>query len=95
MRLTAVATSLLCCGVALALSGTLLDPDGKPVTGGRACYLVAGVEQLCVEADDKGFFDLPDSRVDTIRVRGQNLIDVVRGRLYITTRQQQSGKLDT
>jgi len=60
--LSALATPLL------ALSGTVQDPDGKPLQGASVCYLLGDEESLCVETDERGFFDLMDSAVDRIRI---------------------------
>ena len=68
------ATVLLFCGSALALTGTVADTEGKPIQGARVCYYVAGAEPLCVETDPAGYFDLPDSRVDRIRVFAQGYL---------------------
>jgi hypothetical protein len=51
-----------------ALSGTLVDEKGKPVQGARVCYASADVELLCSQSDEAGYWNLPDSRLDRIRV---------------------------
>jgi len=64
------------CGVLLSLaagtvgaaSGIVIDPQGEPLEGVRVCYWVASVEQLCVSTDGSGTWELPRSRIDTIRL---------------------------
>jgi hypothetical protein len=57
-----------------ALEGTVLDGDGKPIKGARACFLVGDAEGLCVLSDEKGRFLLPESRVDRYRVVADGFI---------------------
>lgn len=65
----------LLCGIALAasapalaLTGTVVDGQGDPIEGARVCYFVDSIEELCSLTDDAGFFEVPDSRLDTIRI---------------------------
>jgi hypothetical protein len=53
---------------AWALTGTLFNDDGKPIPGAKVCYYASEAELLCAETSDTGFFELPDSRLDTLRV---------------------------
>jgi len=60
--------ALVLCVPALALTGTVTDEAGEPVEGARVCYFVDRVETLCTSTTDAGFFELPDSELDTIRI---------------------------
>jgi len=53
---------------ALALTGTVVDERGEPIEGARVCYVVDSIEELCSLTTAVGYFELPDSRLDTIRV---------------------------
>jgi len=59
---------------ALAASGHVVDPDGKPVSGARACLLVAGAEGLCAVTDEAGFYGLPDSTVPWVRITAKGFL---------------------
>jgi hypothetical protein len=59
---------------ALAASGHVVDPDGKPVSGARACLLVAGAEGLCAVTDEAGFYGLPDSSVPWVRITAKGFL---------------------
>ena len=58
----------LAVGTAWASSGIVIDPKGDPLEGVRVCYTVVGVEELCVSSDENGNWELPQSRIDTIRL---------------------------
>lgn len=64
----AVAIVLLSVAPVLAISGTVVDPQGKALGGASVCYLSADVELLCVETDEAGYYELPDSELDRIRL---------------------------
>jgi hypothetical protein len=51
-----------------------VDGDNNPIVGARVCYLAGGVEILCLQTDSKGFYDLPTSKQDRIRIRKQGYI---------------------
>lgn len=53
---------------ALGATGHVVDPDGKPVPGARACLMVAGSEGLCSVTDASGYYGLPDSSVPWVRI---------------------------
>jgi len=53
---------------ARAAGGRVVDNAGKPVVDARACVMVAGVEGLCVQTDDNGFFSLPNTRATDMRI---------------------------
>jgi hypothetical protein len=55
-------------GSSEATSGHVVDPDGKPVAGAKACLLYSGAEGFCTLTDDAGYFDLPDTTVPWARV---------------------------
>jgi hypothetical protein len=54
---------------AAAITGTVVDGDNKPIVGAHVCYLTGGVELLCLQTDSNGFYDLPTSEQDRIRIR--------------------------
>ena len=60
--------ALLLCLPALALTGTVTDEGGEPLEGARVCYFVDYIEELCSLTTDAGYFELPDSELDTIRI---------------------------
>ena len=53
---------------AAAITGKVVDPDGKPIAGANACLIVDGALGLCVETNAEGMFDLVDSDVPRLRV---------------------------
>ena len=54
---------------ALALSGTVHDAEtGQPIVAAQVCYDVPGQESLCAPTDIRGAFELPQSRIDRIRI---------------------------
>ena len=61
-------TAAFVTGVTLALSGTVVDRLGAPVEGAEACLIAGGQATLCVPTDANGFWRLPDSAADSIRV---------------------------
>jgi len=72
-RLAPIAAVVLAACAALApaawaISGTVVDPDRKPVVGGKVCYTAAGAEVLCSVTDESGHYDLPNSSLDRIRI---------------------------
>jgi hypothetical protein len=68
----ATCLALLTCAIAAfpasAITGTVVDAGKNAVKGARVCYLSADVELLCVETDEVGFYELPDSGLDRIRL---------------------------
>jgi hypothetical protein len=57
-----------------ALTGTVTDPERKPIAAAKVCYLLRGAEGLCVETDARGFFELPESRIDTIGISAEGYV---------------------
>jgi hypothetical protein len=55
-------------GRALAASGHVVDPEGKPVPGARACLLIAGADGLCSVTDEAGYYGLPDTSAPFVRI---------------------------
>lgn len=53
---------------ARAASGKVVDEQGKPLSGAKACYMLGSTEALCVDADAQGSWSLPESRVSSVRV---------------------------
>ena len=74
MRCWCAALTLLLFGApALAVTGTVTDPDGRPLEQAQVCYLQieANVEQGCGNPTKTGTFTLPDSRHFMIRARAE------------------------
>jgi hypothetical protein len=61
----------------LAISGTVVDGESHPLAGAHVCYLSADVDLLCVETDEAGYYDLPDSKLDRIRLRAPGFLSRV------------------
>lgn len=66
--------SLLVCALgllwsppSLALTGSVADEEGNLLPKARVCYLIAGAEELCVQTDAAGEFELPDTDADSIQ----------------------------
>jgi len=59
------------CTVILAVEGTVLDENQKPIEGARVCYFVDKVELFCSLSDANGRYELPSSEVDTIRAHAK------------------------
>jgi hypothetical protein len=60
-----------------AASGHVVDPDGNPVVGGRACVMMGqekAVEGLCVGTDESGFYRLPASGDATVRIVAEGFL---------------------
>lgn len=68
---------ILSTGVALALSGSVVDELGTPVEGARVCYFVVNTESLCASTDAGGAFQLLDSQLETIRIAGDGFLPQV------------------
>ncbi len=47
---------------ALAVSGHVVDPSGKPVAGAKACLIVSSEIAECVDTDAAGYYALHTSR---------------------------------
>ncbi len=58
---------------AAAASATVVDSDGNPVAGARAC-LWAEAETICVETDERGYFRLPTTSVPTVRITAEGFL---------------------
>ena len=52
----------------------VIDPEGKPIEGARVCYVSAGAEILCVETSAEGFFKLPQSDMDTVKIMASGFL---------------------
>lgn len=64
-----LSAALLAAGPAAAdITGQVVDPDGQPLKGGRACILLVGAEGLCTDTDDAGYYALPDTRASKVRI---------------------------
>lgn len=60
-----------------AASGVVLDPEGRPIPGARACILVGGeAEGLCVETDEHGLYRLMPTRLPTVRISAPGFLPV-------------------
>ena len=51
-----------------ASSGYVVDPEGRPLKGARICYMLADAEGLCTETDARGYYAMPQSPLDTVRI---------------------------
>ena len=74
VRALLVATVCLVAGPALALTGTVVDPDGKAVEGATVCYLLGDTEGICASTDKRGYFQLPTSAIDRIQIRAKGFL---------------------
>lgn len=63
-------------GLASAATGTVVHEDDSPFEGARACYVAGGVETLCATTNASGFYELPDSSIDRLRVRADGYLPV-------------------
>jgi hypothetical protein len=52
---------------AWAVTGTVVDAKNRPIPGARVCYYASEAELFCARTDESGWFELPDSRLDTLR----------------------------
>lgn len=62
-----VAAAMVAAG-ALALSGTVVDALGAPIEGAETCLIVRGEPAYCTPTDVNGFWRLPDSAAESIRI---------------------------
>jgi hypothetical protein len=53
---------------AAALTGRVVDGEGRPITNADACLIVDGVPGFCSTTDENGEFDLVDTDVSRMRV---------------------------
>ena len=66
-------------GSVAALEGKVVDSTGEPVVGARVCYAVERAELLCSATGDDGAFELPDSKMDTLRVVADDFLPIELG----------------
>jgi hypothetical protein len=59
---------------AAALSGKVVDAEGRPVTNANACLIVDGVPGFCSTTDENGNFELLDTQVSRMRVSAQDYL---------------------
>lgn len=64
----AVVLALLPALPAHAASGHVVDSEGKPVSGARACLLIAGADGLCSITDPTGYYGLPETSAPLVRI---------------------------
>jgi len=57
---------------AAALTGKVVDVEGKPIANANACLIVDGVPGFCSTTDENGNFDLVDTEVSRMRVSAQD-----------------------
>ena len=74
LRSAIVLVALLAAAGTVASNGTAIDPQGDPIEGVRVCYVAGEVEQLCVETDARGRWQLPASRIDTVRLSADGFV---------------------
>ncbi len=61
--------------VAAAASGVVVDPEGRPIAGARACILVGGeLEGLCVETDEHGAYRLMPTTLPAVRISAKGYL---------------------
>lgn len=70
----AAAVLLISIFPAAAITGTVVDGGKDPIVGAHVCYMTGGVELLCLQTDSKGFYDLPTSEQDRIRIRKKGFL---------------------
>lgn len=59
---------------ALAASGTVVDPEGKPIAGARACLWAETDTGFCVDTDDRGYYGLPTTSVEAVRITADGFL---------------------
>lgn len=59
---------------AFAASGSVLDPDGKPIAGARACLWNETNIGFCVDTDALGNYRFPDTRVPSVRITARGFL---------------------
>jgi len=72
--LAALLLTLLLSGLftaALAGDGFVVNEKQEPIEGARVCYFVDNIELICSLTDEKGRYELPVSRTDTIRAHAE------------------------
>jgi hypothetical protein len=52
----------------LAITGTVTDRQGVPIEGAEACLTTQGHPLLCAITDANGFWRLPDTAAESVRV---------------------------
>lgn len=68
-RVAAAGLLLGCLPPALALSGVVHDAEtGQPIIAAEVCYDLPGQQGFCAPTDLRGAFELPQSRIDRIRI---------------------------
>lgn len=72
-----VLVSLAAALPAAAASGSVLDSDGNPVVGARACLWAEAETGFCVETDERGYFRLPSSSVPSVRITADGFLSQV------------------
>jgi hypothetical protein len=69
-----VLVSLAAALPAAAASGTVVDSDGNPVAQARACLFAEADTGFCVETDERGYYRLPTTSVDTVRITAEGFL---------------------
>ncbi len=59
---------------AAAASGTVVDSDGNPVAGARACLWAEADTGFCVETDAHGYYRLPTTSVESVRITADGFL---------------------
>jgi len=57
---------------AAAISGKVVDTEGRPIANANACLIVDGVPGFCSTTDENGNFDLVDTDVSRMRVSARD-----------------------
>ena len=61
---------------ALAISGQVHNEAGKPLENAKACLLLIGIELLCDATGPQGFYRLPESQVDKVRITAPGYLPI-------------------
>ena len=74
------AACVLCCAAgtfADAAKGQVVDPEGNPVEGARACYLLKRTDMtMCVRTDERGFYELPPSHAMKLEISAKGFLPI-------------------
>lgn len=71
---------------AFAVSGVVIDPDGKPIDGADACYVIGKRQGLCVKTDERGHFEIAPSHVEELRIYKEGFVpEIVSAKTLNTT----------
>ena len=72
--LVVAALAMLAWLPAAAITGKVVDSDGRPIVDASACLVVDGAPGLCASTDENGNFDLVDSDVSRMRISARDYL---------------------